>query len=53
MRRGEREGFVQIWLKTGKPMPEHEVSIKRSLDAKENKSEWRINGRTPNHPCNF
>lgn len=44
VRRGEREGFVQIWLKTGQPSPQHEVIIKRSLDAKENKSEWRING---------
>ena len=44
VRRGEREGFVQIWLKTGKPAPGNEINIKRSLDAKENKSEWRING---------
>lgn len=44
VRRGEREGFIQIWLNTGKPAPGHEINIKRSLDAKENKSEWRLNG---------
>lgn len=46
MRRGEREGSVQIWLNTGRPKPDHELNIKRILDAKENKSEWRINGET-------
>ena len=41
VRRGESEGFVQIWLSTGRSEP---IVIKRSLKAAENASEWRING---------
>ena len=44
MRRGESEGFVQIWLSTGRSDP---VVMKRSLKAAENASEWRINGEPP------
>ena len=44
VRRGEREGSVQIWLNTGRAHPDHEINIKRILDARENKSEWKING---------
>ena len=43
VRRGESSGFVQIWLTTGKT-PNDIVNIRRTLDARENSSEWRING---------
>ena len=43
VRRGESSGFVQIWLTTGK-VPNNIVNIRRTLDARENSSEWRING---------
>ena len=44
VRRGESEGYVQIWLSTGRSEP---IVIKRSLKAAENASEWRINGEPP------
>ena len=43
VRRGESSGFVQIWLTTGKTA-NNIVNIRRTLDARENSSEWRING---------
>ena len=48
VRRGEREGYIQIWLNTGRPAPDTEVCVKRILDGNENKSEWRINGELSN-----
>jgi hypothetical protein len=46
VRRGESSGFVQIWLTTGK-RPNEVTNIKRTLDARENSSEWRIDGKSP------
>lgn len=42
MRRGESHGYVAIWLSQGRPG--QSICIKRILSAKDNSSEWRING---------
>lgn len=47
VRRGESEGWIEVWLATG--IPGKHMSVSRLLHRKDNSSEWKIDGAHGTH----